>query len=70
MNTRIAYIASNTFREAVRDRVLYNLIAFALLLSGAAILVGQISIEINAASVRALGPGNSVGIDACPNQRA
>ncbi len=31
------YIASNTFREAVRDRVLYNLIAFALLLSGAAI---------------------------------
>ena len=28
-------IASNTFREAVRDRVLYNLIAFALLLSGA-----------------------------------
>src|ERR1700687_2224784 len=47
MNTRIAYIASNTFREAVRDRVLYNLIAFALLMSGAAILVGQISIEIN-----------------------
>ena len=46
MRTRIAYIASNTFREAVRDRVLYNLIAFALLLSGAAILVGQISIEI------------------------
>ena len=25
MRTRIAYIASNTFREAVRDRVLYNL---------------------------------------------
>src|SRR5271154_6465088 len=45
MNTRIAYIASNPFREAERDRVLYNLIAFALLLSGAAILVGQISIE-------------------------
>ena len=46
MSARIAYIASNTFREAVRDRVLYNLIAFALLLSGAAILVGQISIDI------------------------
>ena len=41
MNSRIAHIASNTFREAVRDRVLYNLIGFALLLSGAAILVGQ-----------------------------
>ena len=55
MNTRIAYIASNTFREAVRDRVLYNLIAFALLLSGAAILVGQISIEIEKLVVINLG---------------
>ncbi len=55
MNRRIAYIASNTFREAVRDRVLYNLIAFALLLSGAAILVGQISIEIEKLVVINLG---------------
>jgi ABC-type transport system involved in multi-copper enzyme maturation permease subunit len=55
MNTRIVYIASNTFREAVRDRVLYNLIAFALLLSGAAILVGQISIEIEKLVVINLG---------------
>jgi ABC-type transport system involved in multi-copper enzyme maturation permease subunit len=46
MNMRIVHIASNTFREAVRDRVLYNLIAFALLLSGAAVLVGQTSIGI------------------------
>jgi ABC-type transport system involved in multi-copper enzyme maturation permease subunit len=46
MNRRIVHIASNTFREAVRDRVLYNLIAFALLLSGAAVLVGQTSIGI------------------------
>jgi ABC-type transport system involved in multi-copper enzyme maturation permease subunit len=55
MNARIAHIASNTFREAVRDRVLYNLIAFALLLSGAAILVGQISIEIERLVVVNLG---------------
>jgi ABC-type transport system involved in multi-copper enzyme maturation permease subunit len=55
LKTRIAYIASNTFREAVRDRVLYNLIAFALLLSGAAILVGQISIEIEKLVVINLG---------------
>lgn len=55
MNARIAYIASNTFREAVRDRVLYNLIAFALLLSGAAILVGQISIDIERLVVVNLG---------------
>ena len=46
MNSRVAAIASNTFREAVRDRVLYNLIAFALLMVGAALLVGQISIGI------------------------
>lgn len=55
MNSRIACIASNTFREAVRDRVLYNLIAFAVLLSGAAILVGQISIDIEKLVVINLG---------------
>jgi len=55
MNSRIYYIATNTFREAVRDRVLYNLIAFALLLTGAAVLVGQISIEIEKLVVINLG---------------
>jgi ABC-type transport system involved in multi-copper enzyme maturation permease subunit len=55
MNSRIAHVAFNTFREAVRDRVLYNLIAFALLLSGAAILVGQISIDIERLVVVNLG---------------
>jgi ABC-type transport system involved in multi-copper enzyme maturation permease subunit len=55
MSGRIVHIASNTFREAVRDRVLYNLIAFALLMSGAAILVGQISIEIERLVVINLG---------------
>ena len=55
MNGRIAYIASNTFREAVRDRVLYNLIAFAVLLSAAAIFIGQISIEIERLVVINLG---------------
>jgi ABC-type transport system involved in multi-copper enzyme maturation permease subunit len=55
MRSRITCIASNTFREAVRDRVLYNLIAFAVLLSGAAILVGQISIDIEKLVVINLG---------------
>jgi ABC-type transport system involved in multi-copper enzyme maturation permease subunit len=55
MNTRILHIASNTFREAVRDRVLYNLIAFAVLISGAAVLVGQISIGIERLVVVNLG---------------
>ncbi len=39
-------VAWNTFREAVRDRVLYNLIFFALLMIGAAVLVSQISLGI------------------------
>ena len=46
MTARLAWIAFNTFREAVRDRVLYNLILFALLMVGAAVLFGQISIGI------------------------
>jgi len=55
MSGRIAYIAANTFREAVRDRVLYNLIAFAVLMSAAAVLVGQISIDIERLVVVNLG---------------
>lgn len=55
MSTPIRAIAANTFREAVRDRVLYNLIAFALLMSGGAILVGQISIDIERLVVVNLG---------------
>lgn len=55
MNSRILNIAANTFREAVRDRVLYNLIAFALLMSAAAVLVGQISIDIERLVVINLG---------------
>jgi ABC-type transport system involved in multi-copper enzyme maturation permease subunit len=43
---RVAAIALNTFREAVRDRVLYNLIVFALILIGTALLFGEISIGI------------------------
>ncbi len=55
MSSRIQHIASNTFREAVRDRVLYNLIAFAVLMCGASILVGQISIGIERLVVINLG---------------
>lgn len=39
----IKTIARNTFREAVRDRVLYNLVLFALLLIGGAIFLGELS---------------------------
>lgn len=40
---RIAAIARNAFREAVRDRVLYNLVLFVLLLTGAAIFLGELT---------------------------
>jgi len=43
---RVGAIALHTFKESVRDRVLYNLIVFALLLIGAAILFGSISVGI------------------------
>ena len=52
---RIRCIAFHTFREAVRDRVLYNLVFFALLMMGAAILVGQISIGIEQSVIVSLG---------------
>jgi ABC-type transport system involved in multi-copper enzyme maturation permease subunit len=39
-------IARNTFREAVRDRVLYNLVAFAVIMIASALLFGEISIGI------------------------
>jgi ABC-type transport system involved in multi-copper enzyme maturation permease subunit len=46
MIERVSAIAFNTFREAVRDRVLYNLIGFALLMVSSAVLFGQISVGI------------------------
>ena len=41
--SRVAAIARNTFREAVRDRVLYNLVIFVLLLTGGAVFLGELS---------------------------
>jgi ABC-type transport system involved in multi-copper enzyme maturation permease subunit len=44
---RIASIAVHTFKESVREKVLYNLIVFALLLIAAAILFGSISLGVD-----------------------
>lgn len=41
--SRIISIAKNTFREAVRDRVLYNLVLFVLLIIACAILLGDLT---------------------------
>lgn len=48
-------VAVNTFREAVRDRVLYNLVFFGFLMIGAAILMGDISIGIHRLVIVNLG---------------
>ena len=52
---RAGAVALNTFREAVRDRVLYNLVFFALLMMAAAIAVGQISVGIEQTVIVSLG---------------
>src|SRR5437762_2085861 len=41
--TRVLSIAGNAFREAVLDRVLYNLVLFVLLLTAGAIFLGELS---------------------------
>jgi ABC-type transport system involved in multi-copper enzyme maturation permease subunit len=46
MTSRLSAITWNTFREAVRDRVLYNLVLFVLLLVASAPLFSQISIGL------------------------
>ena len=43
---RVTSIAVHTFKESAREKVLYNLIVFALLMIGAAILFGTISVGI------------------------
>ena len=55
MSTMPAVVAVHTFREAVRDRVLYNLIIFALMMIGGAILVGEISIGVHQMVIINLG---------------
>jgi len=55
MSAMPGVVAINTFREAVRDRVLYNLVFFALMMIGAAIMVGQISIGIERLVIINLG---------------
>src|SRR6195256_1431437 len=52
---RVAAIARNAFREAVRDRVLYNLVVFVLLLIAAAIFLGEISAGQEAKIILDLG---------------
>ena len=48
-------IAVNVFRESVRDKVLYNLVAFAMLLMGASYLIGQLTAGQDMKIIKDLG---------------
>jgi len=52
---RIPVIARNTFREAVRDRVLYNLVLFVLLITASAIFLGELTAGQEARTIVNLG---------------
>jgi ABC-type transport system involved in multi-copper enzyme maturation permease subunit len=43
--SRLLAVAANTFRETVRERVLYNLLLFAILMTLSGLLLGQLSIR-------------------------
>lgn len=48
-------VAKNTFRETIRDKILYNLVFFALLLIGSSVLLGTLTIGEQARIVNDLG---------------
>jgi ABC-type transport system involved in multi-copper enzyme maturation permease subunit len=50
-----AIIAINVFRESVRDKVLYNLVLFAVLLIGASYLIGQLTAGQDVKIIKDLG---------------
>ncbi|MBM3771689.1 MAG: ABC transporter permease [Acidimicrobiia bacterium] len=51
----IRVIAVNVFRESVRDKVLYNLVFFAILLMGASYLLGQLTAGQDVKIIKDLG---------------
>ena len=48
-------VARSVFRESIRDRVFYNLLLFAVLLVGAAVLIGQITAGQDLKIIKDLG---------------
>ena len=53
--SRSRAIAVNVFRESVRDKVLYNLVLFAVLLIGASYLLGQLTAGQDVKIIKDLG---------------
>jgi len=54
---RVAAIAANTFREAIRDRILYNLVLFVLLITACAVLLGDLTDGQEARTIVNIGLG-------------
>jgi ABC-type transport system involved in multi-copper enzyme maturation permease subunit len=52
---RVRAVAVNTFRETIRERVLYNLVFFALLMTLSGLLLGQLSIRQDEKIIKDLG---------------
>ena len=53
--SKIGYIALNTYRETVRDKVLYNLVLFALLMIAGSYILGKISVYQEIKIIKDLG---------------
>jgi ABC-type transport system involved in multi-copper enzyme maturation permease subunit len=51
----IGWIAVNVFRESVRDKVLYNLVFFAILMMAASYLIGQLTAGQDVKMIKDLG---------------
>ena len=52
---RVLAVAANTFRESVRERVLYNLLVFAALMTISGLVLGELSIRQDTKIVKDLG---------------
>ncbi len=52
---RVLAVASNTFRETVRERVLYNLVFFAIIMTVSGLLLGQLSIRQDEKIIKDVG---------------
>ena len=53
--SRVAAVAANTFRETVRERVLYNLVFFAIVMTASGFLVGELSIRQDEKIIKDVG---------------
>jgi ABC-type transport system involved in multi-copper enzyme maturation permease subunit len=52
---RVGAVAANTFRETVRERVLYNLVFFAVLMTLSGLLLGELSIRQDEKIIKNVG---------------